>query len=50
MLTEDYDGGYTQGYSENYIKCYLDEKLDNNQFIKVKPVKIYKEGYIVRRI
>lgn len=50
MLTEDYDGGYTQGYSENYIKCYLNEKLDNNQFVKVKPVKIYKEGYIVRRI
>ena len=50
MLTEDYDGGFTQGYSENYIKCYLDEKLDNNQFVKVKPVKIYKEGYIVRRI
>ena len=50
MLTEDYDGKYTQGYSRNYVKCYLEEKVDGNQIINVVPYKIYNDGYIVRRI
>lgn len=50
MLIETNKNGYYTGHSENYIKCYLktDKKLESNLIIRVKIVKPYLDGAIVK--
>ena len=36
---------YFVGYTENYIKVYLKD-VKNNELVKVKLTKIFKEGMI----
>ena len=45
VLVEDMEEDYFVGYTENYIKVYLKD-VKNNELVKVKLTKIFKEGMI----
>ena len=49
MLIEEVEDGFYVGYSGNYIKCYLpvNNSQDIGKIIKVKGIKIFKEGLMV---
>lgn len=49
MLVEDREGENWVGYSANYIKCYCATPLEHNKMYKVKPIKIFKDGYLVEK-
>lgn len=45
VLVEDKEDDYFVGYTENYIKVYM-QGVKNNELVKVKLIKPYKEGMI----
>ena len=49
VLVEEFDGEYYIGHTENYIKCYIPEKCNINQFVKVKIKKQYKDGALAHK-
>ncbi len=50
VLFEDKEENFYVGYSQNYIKCYSNGKNLKNKLVNVKPIKIYKDGFIVEVI
>lgn len=50
MLVENREDENWVGYSANYIKCYCSTPLEHNKIYSVKPLQIYKDGYIVEKI
>lgn len=49
VLIEEFDGKYYIGHTENYIKCYISEKCEINEFVKIKIKEHYKDGAIAQR-
>lgn len=44
VLVEEKIDEYSVGHTENYIKCYIKEKLAENQMVKVKITEPYLDG------
>jgi len=43
VLIEEVDDNYSIGHTSNYIKVYINNKLDRNEFYRVKIIKITKD-------
>ena len=50
VLVEEFDDDYYIGHTENYIKCYIPQKCNINDFVKVKIKKQFKDGAIANLI
>ncbi|MBO7527164.1 MAG: tRNA (N(6)-L-threonylcarbamoyladenosine(37)-C(2))-methylthiotransferase MtaB [Clostridia bacterium] len=50
VLIEEQIDGYSIGHTENYIKCYIKGSIDENQIVKAKIVKPYKDGAMAENI
>ena len=46
VILEEMEDGYWVGHSEYYIKCYIKGDYKQDESIKVKTVKLYKDGAI----
>ena len=50
LLIEECVDGYMVGHTENYVKIYVKGNYEPNSIIKVKPIKVYKDGMIAKEI
>ena len=50
VLVEEFDGENYIGHTENYIKCYIPNKCDINQCVKVKIKKQFKDGALAYKV